>query len=140
MKKLFFCGMVVLAASGLLIIKKQSAISAQVQSNTSQESGSNKLVPLSTRLPIEDNKFATDSDGFSRLPAVENIMDFYRTKTNLELRSEIVRITKIVQTRNLYERANSGTISFSEKTDLAYFIRLNSALHRLLIDREIAIR
>lgn len=76
-------------------------------------------------------------DAFFELPTVNSIMDQYRTFSESELRAEIVRISQIAEGRNLYEKANSGEISKIERKDLAQIIRINTALHHLLIDREL---
>ncbi|HEX7674563.1 MAG TPA: hypothetical protein VF412_10340 [Bdellovibrio sp.] len=76
-------------------------------------------------------------DSFSGLPTVNSIMDQYRTLSESELRAEIVRVSQIAESRDLYEKANSGRISQIERRDLAQIIRINTALHHLLIDREL---
>lgn len=77
-------------------------------------------------------------NGFSIFPTVDSFLNQYRTWNEFDLKAEMVRISQIAESRNLYEKANSGAISQAERKDLAQIIRISTALHCLVGDLDSA--
>ena len=116
-------------------LKSQSVLN-QVIGNTDAQVLSSDSMATVESISLHKIGSAQD-DGLSGLPTVNSIMNQYRTFNEEDLRSEIVRISQIAESRNLYDKANSGRITQVEKRDLAQIIRIDTALHHLLIDREL---
>ena len=95
-------------------------------------------LPTSTGMQSLLRQAEKPVDYFEGIQSVADIMDKYRSSTDQELKTELRRLQLTLKNRNLLGKANDGSITKSERKDLAYFVRANTALHRLLLDRELA--
>lgn len=74
---------------------------------------------------------------FEKVETVDSLISQHQNLSEPELRQKIKDTKVALYKRHLIEKANAGSISREEKVDLAYYIRLNTALHHILLDKEL---
>ena len=72
-----------------------------------------------------------------KVPSLKALIEKYQSKSEDELRLLIKEANLLADRKKLYERSNAGLLTESESQELAYNLRLNTALYKLILEREL---
>lgn len=121
--KIIFTAAVVAAAALVFSYKKESEFTKSVKKATELSvKEENKIQAI----VVKDN-----------VPTAEELETDLLNKTNEEIRLEIAKNDQLAKERNYFARANAQVLPASEMADFIKTIRMNSVLHKILLERQL---
>lgn len=134
MKKIFL--LLILIGIGLVIhakTKKYKIDTVLLQTISSESRMED--IKKATRSKLQD-KIMEVAKNNGNVPTVENILSQYRTLSVREVRWYVDENMRVALENGLFKKS---TRTVEEEKELLYVIRLNTALHQLLIENELAL-
>lgn len=128
MKKII-CLSVLLLASAISIVSQKA--------QQSKVSLALKPLPHKVKLanaPIPQLKVMNDEASVGTMTEIEND---YNNLTEKELNSEITKNKELERNAQLILKANQGSLSGTESKHLLKYVRTNSVLHQLLLEKQL---
>ena len=102
-----------------------------------KESEFTKSVKKATELSVKEENKIQAIVVKDNVPTAEELETDLLNKTNEEIRLEIAKNDQLAKERNYFARANAQVLPASEMADFIKTIRMNSVLHKILLERQL---
>lgn len=135
MKKFIIAGTVFVVLSVIYFERNNMQTTAVVQT-VKKVFPTTKIKQLTVSLPRQNSQIASNDDVFSKIDTVDSLISQNKSLSENELREKVHLIKKTMESRKLIAKANEGTITKEERIQLVYYVRLNTALYHLLLDKQ----
>lgn len=116
-----------------LVISRTLNLGSDVNGKSVQPSLPNRAKEIPLKVPSSDPGI----DIFTNNESLDSLISRYQTMAQDEVRQQIYENKYTIKKSNLIEKANIGSITTEERRRLVYLIRVNTALHHVLIKQRL---